>query len=463
MLPEDHLAWVLAGVTPVSPRRLALEQAIGAVLAEDARAVHPLPLWANSAMDGYAVRAADTAGATPDQPTRLAVLGEVAAGSSWDPALGPGECVRIMTGAPLPSDADAVVRVEATQGDRSRAAGEDAGVLSDPDRGALAWADREVRVTAEVLPGRDVRARGEDLAAGELVARVGDPLTAARASALAAAGVAEVLVREAPRVAVLVTGAELQPIGAPLTRGQIPESNSLLMRGLLAEAGITRVSVERCPDDEASVRARLAELGGAHDLVVATGGVGPGTRDVMRIVLDAEPGVRAVRMAVRPGQPQCSGRLRAGAWVFALPGNPVSAAVSFELFVRPALRAMQGHSATQRPRLAATAAVGWRGAVGRLQVLPVRFTDGPAALEGPAALDGPAVASGHASAAGAGADPERRDSCEPCALWCVPAVHSSRVSHSVGGFGAAEGYALVGPDTGDVAAGDRVSIIRVTA
>lgn len=432
ILPAEHLEWVLASLVPLEARRLALEAAVGTVLAEDARAAHPLPLWANSAMDGYAVRAADTAGAGADRPARLTVLGEVAAGSPWDPPLAPGECVRIMTGAPLPTAADAVVRVEATLGDRSHAGpGFAAGPAANvPDRGALAWADHEVRVTAAVAPGKDVRSRGEDLAAGALVARAGDRLTAARASALAAAGIAEVLVREAPRVAVLVTGAELQAMGAQLTRGQIPESNSLLMRGLLLEAGIPAVHVERCPDDEASVRARLTALGASHDLIVTTGGVGPGTRDVMRIVLDGEPDVRAVRMAVRPGQPQCAGRLRAGAWIFALPGNPVSAAVSFELFVRPALLALQGCAVVERQRLTATAAVPWRGATGRLQVLPVRFLD-----PDPAAADLPG-------------------------LRCIPAVHSRRVSHSVGGFGAAEGYALVGPETSDVAAGDRVTVIR---
>lgn len=409
-LPEDHLAWVLAGVTPVTAQRRPLEHAIGTVLAEDARAAHPLPLWVNSAMDGYAVRAADTAGATPTHPAKLAVLGEVAAGSAWDPDLAPGQCVRIMTGAPLPTAADAVVRVESTVGDRA----------------AQAWADRDMLVTAEVAPGKDVRARGEDVQAGDLVARSGDPLTAARASALAAAGISDVLVRPEPRVAVLVTGAELQALGAPLNRGQIPESNSVLLRGLLTEANIAQVHVERCPDDEAAVRQRLTELGASHDMIVTTGGVGPGTRDVMRIVLETEPNVQAVRLAVRPGQPQCTGRLQAGAWIFALPGNPVSAAVSFELFVRPALRAMQGYTVTERPQQTARAQAGWRGAAGRLQVLPVTFHPG-------------------------GAEPR-----------CLPAVNSGRVSHSVGGFGAAEGYALVGPEIGDVAAGDLVTVIRTS-
>nr|WP_280909633.1 molybdopterin-binding protein [Leucobacter exalbidus] len=233
----------------------------------------------------------------------------------------------------------------------------------------------------------------------------------------------------------MVTGAELQPLGAQLSRGQIPESNSLLMRGLLAECGITRVHVARCPDDEATVRAQLAKLGATHDLVVTTGGVGPGTRDVMRIVLADEPEVRAVRVAVRPGQPQCTGRLTAGAWIFALPGNPVSAAVSFELFVRPALRTMQGCADTSRPRLRATAAASWRGATGRLQVLPVIFTQDPEPSIAPAASE----------------------------LRCLPAVHAGRVSHSVGGHGAAEGYALVGPETGDVHEGDQVTVIRVVA
>lgn len=409
---EEHLDWILEQVRVLVPERLDLVKDFpalhGSVLAQDVAAAHPLPLWDNSAMDGYAVRSADLAAAGGTHPVELEVLGEVAAGSNLDPDIGPGQCVRIMTGAPLPSTADAVVRVEDTQ----------------PADGGGQWATQRVRILAAVEPGKDVRRRGEDKQVGAPVAKTGQLLSAAGLSALAAAGIHEVLVRTAPKVAVLITGSELQPIGAALGRGQIPESNSLLIRGLLAEAGIRQVTMERCADEPQAVRQRLAELGATHDAVISTGGVGPGTHDVMRLVLADEPGVRAVRVAVRPGQPQCTGRLTGGAMVFALPGNPVSAAVSFELFVRPALRAMQGSCSVHRAKSTATATVGWRGSKGRLQVLPVVF------------------------------DPKD-------ATACTPAVHASSISHSVGGFGAAEGYALVGAETGDVAAGDSVDVIRV--
>ncbi|MGP9488745.1 molybdopterin molybdotransferase MoeA [Glutamicibacter sp. AOP38-B1-38] len=406
--PAEHLAWILDRITLVATRTVGLAEARGTVLAEDVFAAHSLPLWENSAMDGYAVRSCDTSNASWQQPIVLKVMGEVAAGSSWDAPLEPGQAVRIMTGAPIPSRADAVVRVESTIG----------------DQGESTWAEELVRVFKPVQPGQEIRAHGEDLARGALVARAGDQLTAVRLSALAAAGIAKVLVRRAPRVAVLVTGAELQPLGAELTRGQIPESNSLLIGGLLAEAGIVEVSVQHCPDEAAEVTQRLAELGSSYDAIVSTGGVGPGTRDVMRLALADEAEVRAVRLDARPGQPQCTGRLAAGAFVFALPGNPVSAAVGFELFVIPALRAMQGHTVSERPRLTATAGTGWRGFTGKLQVLPVEFEHGQS-------------------------------------LRCYPVVHSKRVSHSVGGFGAAQGYALVEPERGDIAEGDSVQVIRM--
>ncbi|WP_404289117.1 gephyrin-like molybdotransferase Glp [Glutamicibacter arilaitensis] len=405
--PAEHLAWILDRVTSVTTCTVDLTEARGTVLAEDVFSAHPLPLWENSAMDGYAVRSSDTLNANEQQPIALSVVGEVAAGSSWDAPLEPGQAVRIMTGAPIPTSSDAVVRVEWTIG----------------DQGENTWADELVRVFKPVQPGQEVRVRGEDLTQGALVARTGDQLTAVRLSALAAAGVAQVLVRRAPRVAVLVTGAELQPLGAALTRGQIPESNSLLIGGLLAEAGIVEVNVQHCPDEVTEVTQKLAELGASYDVIVSTGGVGPGTRDVMRLALEEEAEVRAVRLDARPGQPQCTGRLAAGAFVFALPGNPVSAAVGFELFVRPALRAMQGHAVFERPRLTATAGTGWRGITGKLQVLPVEFEYGQS-------------------------------------LRCYPVVHSKRVSHSVGGFGAAEGYALVESERGDIAEGDTVQVIR---
>ncbi|WP_228407367.1 molybdopterin-binding protein [Leucobacter muris] len=244
---------------------------------------------------------------------------------------------------------------------------------------------------------------------------------------------------ELPRVAVLVTGAELRPPGAPLARGQIVESNSLLIAGLLRESGIEPAAVRRCTDDVAAVRAQLDELGRSCDAIITTGGVGPGSHDVVRLAVQAEPEVRAARVAVRPGQPQCAGRLASGAWLFALPGNPVSAATSFELFVRPALLACQGRADPMRPLVPAVAGVGWRGARGRLQLMPVTIDDADADGAG----DGSGILGGR-----------RR-------LVCRPAVNPRGVSHAVGGHGAVQAYAVAGEDRGDVAEGEPVELLLV--
>lgn len=407
--PEAHLAWILARVPQLEPITVALRDANGLTLAADIAAPRALPLWDNSAMDGYAVRAADLAAATAEEPVTLRVVGEVAAGSAEDPPLAPGTTVRIMTGAPTPSDADAVVPVEHTRGDTQ----------------ANPWAIAEVAVLRAPVPGANVRRLGEDVAAGAPLATAGDALGARRIAALAAAGVERVAVRPRPRVAVIATGSELRGPGELLERGQIPESNSLLIASLLAEDGIDAAPVTVSADDVAAFRARVAELSDGVDMIITTGGVGPGRHDIVRIALEEEPNVHALRVAVRPGQPQCVGRLRGGAWIFALPGNPVSAAVSFELFVRPALLHTQGRAQVERTRLPATAEVGWRGASGRMQVLPVRVSSGEAGL------------------------------------GCRPAVNPGGVSHAVGGHGSADGYALVPADRGDVAAGERVDVILV--
>lgn len=403
---EVHRTRLLSQVVPVTPQRTAVAGGFtalhGAVLARDVASAHPLPLWDNSAMDGYAVRSADVAAA----PVTLDVIGEVPAGSGWDPVLGPGQCVKIMTGAPIPSDADAVVRIE------------------DTSAAVEGWDVKTVQVNVQVSAGRNIRRSGEDKKAGEPMAYAGEELTAARLSALAAAGSSTLEVRAMPKVAVLITGAELRTPGLPLSRGQVPETNSLLMAGLLAESGIQAATVVHCVDDIEAVREQLAILGATHDAVLSTGGVGPGAYDVMRQALESEPEVQAVRVKIRPGQPQCAGRLAAGAMVFALPGNPVSAAVSFELFVRPCLRSMQGHREVLRPTLRAVAAVGWRAAAGRVQVIPVVFEHG-------------------------------------AQLRCAPAVQAQSISHSVGGFGAAQGYALVPAGITQVNPGDEVEVLRM--
>lgn len=397
---EEQRDWILSGITCFEPETFDVAGGFanlhGRFLAQDVFSAHPLPLWENSAMDGYAVRSADTIGA----PVELEVVGVVPAGSSADPRLLPGQTVRIMTGAPLPSDADAVVKVEDTSG----------------------FDQQRVRIDIETQAGKNVRSRGEDRESGALVARAGEQLTAARLSAAAAAGAVELSVYPLPKVAVLVTGAELKAPGAMLERGQIPESNSLLISGLLVESGIQPTTVKHCVDEPETVKAVLAELGATHDAVISTGGVGPGEYDVMRQVLAAEPQVQSVRVRLRPGAPQCAGRLKAGAVIFALPGNPVSAAVGFELFVRPALRAMQGAREPLRPLLRSTAVLGWKSPIDRLQVLPVAFDQNSG---------------------------------------CAPAVKASQISHSVGGFGSAQGYALIPDGIGAVEPGDSVEVIRL--
>lgn len=404
---ESHLAWILSriGLTETSYQPLHL--AHGLALAEDAVAVHDLPMWDASAMDGYAVRAAELAQASSENPVLLKIVGEIAAGSSADPTLAPAQTVRIMTGAPVPTDADAIVPVELTISDQP----------GDP------WALTVTHVHTSVQPGAHIRRQGEDVRAGGTVEVAGARINAARASALAAAGRSIVLTHRAPRIAVVTTGSELMPPAATLARGQIHESNSLLLRGLLLEAGFDTASVEHCGDDADRFALRLRELAADHDVIITSGGVGPGQHDVVRIALEPEPDIRSVRVLMRPGQPQCTGRHRAGAFVFGLPGNPVSTAVSFEMFVLPALSALAGFSRVHRPRLTATATEGWRAASGRLQVLPVRLAD------------------------------------TPSGLTCEPAVPASRVSHSVAGHATRDGYALIGPEHGDVTVGDQVPVI----
>jgi len=418
---EEWLARILADVGRLPLETLPVALAHGRTLAQDVRARHDLPLWASSAMDGFALRSGDAAGASPAAPARLAVTGEVLAGSSADPRIAPGEAVRIMTGAPLPRDADAVVPVELASDGAGNAGA------------AASWGSSTIGLAAPVAAGANVRARAEDVAAGSRIAAPGTALTAARLAAIAAAGVGEVAVSSAPRVAVLATGDELRSPGSPLERGQIAESNSLLISGLLRETGVHAVAVERCDDDTARLRAVFDELAPSCDAIITTGGVGPGSRDLIGAAVAGELGVVAAQVAVRPGRPQRAGRLSVGPYLFALPGNPVAAAVSFELFVRPALLAMQGRHEIRRRRIPAVAGAAWRGKRGQLQVQPVVFERCEEASDGSAF--GP--------------------------LRCLPAIGSRGASHAVGSHGAAEGYALVGSERGDVAEGEPVEVIAV--
>jgi molybdopterin molybdotransferase len=304
---EDALLQVLARVTPLDAEEVPVAEAAGRVLAEPGRAAGDLPPFDSSAMDGFAVRASDTPGA-------LRVVGQSAAGSPFDGTLDQGQAVTISTGAVVPAGADAVVPVERTTGE----------------------------VTVErVEPGENIRPTGGDIRAGDVVVEEGTMLRPAQVGALAAAGIPRVRVARRPRAVVLPTGSELRPPGTLLGPGEIYESNSVLLAAQLASAGAEVTVLPPVADDEDATRDAL-ERGLDSDVLVTSGGVSVGPHDLVRRLL-AELGAEEVfwRVAVKPGKPVAYAT-RGETLVFGLPGNPVSSFVAFELFVRPALRALQG-------------------------------------------------------------------------------------------------------------------------
>jgi len=304
---DEALALVLEWVQPLEGEDVPVARAAGRVVAEPALAVTDLPPFDSSAMDGYAVRAADT-------PGSLTVVGHSAAGKPESRELGAGEAIVISTGAVVPEGADAVVPVERTSG--------------------------EVEVEG-VRPGENVRPRGGDARTGEVIVERGDVLRPAQLGALAAAGVVLVRCARRPRVCVLATGSELRAPGEQLAPGEIYESNSVLLAAQLESAGAEVTVLHSVGDDEGATRAAL-ERGLDSDVLVTSGGVSVGPHDLVRGAL-AELGAEEVfwRVAVRPGKP-IAFAVRGGTLVFGLPGNPVSSLVGFELFVRPALLALQG-------------------------------------------------------------------------------------------------------------------------
>lgn len=347
---EEYLAELLTdlldGAGPIAAtQEVPLTQALGRVLAEAVRAVGDVPAFANSAMDGYAVRQADLA----TLPASLQVVGDVAAGSADNPDLGPGQCVRIMTGAPVPSAADTIVPVELT----------DAGT-------------EVVTITEAPEAGRHVRGAGEDVGAGDVIAPAGTTITGRVLGSIAAAGTGAVTVRRRPVVAVAATGDELVPAGGSLERGQIFESNGIHLAATLTELGAEVSRSVVLSDDADAFAAGLDELTDGADLVLLTGGVSVGAFDVSRIVLErsAQGTFRHVRM--QPGKPQGWARWR-DVPVLAFPGNPVSTAISFEVFGRPVLNHLLGREQPIGPTTA-VAATGWRSPAGRRQFVPVELT-----------------------------------------------------------------------------------------
>ncbi|MET8623575.1 gephyrin-like molybdotransferase Glp [Kitasatospora sp. NPDC004669] len=365
---DEHLADVLAAVGPLPAIELPLLDAQGCRLEEDVVADGDLPPFDNSSMDGYAVRTADTEGATDTYPSVLPVVGDIAAGAGELPKVGPGQAARIMTGAPVPPGAQAVAPVEWTDG--GTGTGVAAAAMTAP------VADEEVRVLRPVAEGAHIRRRGSDVAAGTTVLEAGTRLGPTQIGLLAAIGRAAVKVRPRPRVVVLSTGSELVQPGEPVGPGQIADSNSFTLTAAAQEAGAIAYRVGAVPDEADRLRAVLEDQLGRADLIVTSGGVSVGAYDVVKEVFESYGGVEFRKLRMQPGKPQGFGRIggAAGVPLLALPGNPVSAYISFELFVRPVIRTMLGSADVHRPVVRALCPTALRSPAGRRQFLRGRYS-----------------------------------------------------------------------------------------
>ncbi|OBJ32007.1 gephyrin-like molybdotransferase Glp [Mycolicibacter heraklionensis] len=332
---EEHQRAVAELIQARPPVTVALADAEGLVLAADVIAPISLPVFDNSGMDGYAVLTDDIANATPESPVSLPVTEDIPAGRTDIPTLTPGTAHRIMTGAPIPYGADGVIPVEATDG------GIDV-----------------VQINAATAKGRHIRRAGGDVAEGATVLWAGQLVSAPAAGLASALGLPELTVRPRQRVLVISTGSELIKPGTPLAPGQIYESNGVMLSAAVRDAGAEVVAAVTVADDTAAFTDVLDRYGvrdGAVDLVITSGGVSAGAYEVVKDVFgrDGDQGVHFVKVAMQPGMPQGIGRVGSpgsGAAIITLPGNPVSAQVSFEVFVRPALRRAMGMSKPDRPR-----------------------------------------------------------------------------------------------------------------
>ena len=453
MIPlEDYVTRVLEPLSPLEASRLALGDAHGRVLAEDVTAAVPVPPWTNSAMDGYAVRAEDTTGASPQTAVVLPVSGDVPAGAAPQPLVA-GTTQRIMTGAMLPEGADAVVKVEDTD--------QVPGPHPLPDR---------VEIRAAVRPGLSIRRAGEDLGAGDPVMAAGTRLSAAAVSALASVGLGSVPVAARARVAVVSTGAELCDAGESLAPGTIPDSNGLLLAGLVSEHGADCVSVARSGDSAEELAAVLRRAAAGADLIVTSGGVSAGAFDPLTMLAHADQHEGApvhldfVKVAMQPGKPQGHGWVRADDGrrvpIICLPGNPVSVLVSFTTIVAPALARLADVDSCLpdlpgRPTLTARAAAAWLTPPGRRQHVPVRFTEPPTELvagsvAGADAGDRIGARSGPDAAPGTGVS------------WVTPTHRLGSGSHLVASLPAAQALAVVAAEVESVEVGDELFLIPLT-
>ena len=318
MIPlEEARSHVLGRVAALPARPVPLDQALGLVLAEPVESAEAIPSFANTAMDGFALRATDTAGA----PVELDVVGTIAAGDAGEVEVGPGQAARIMTGAPMPPGADAVVTVE-----RTRPAGS---------------GDR-VTVEISVGSGNHVRYPGEDIAEGEQVLDAGVVVSPACLGVMAGIGAYEVVAHPRPRVGVVSTGDELIDGPGPLGRGQIRDTNRRTLLALVAAAGFEGVDLGIARDRIDDIERAFREGAARCDAVLSSGGVSMGDYDYVKVVLDRMGAMRWMQIAIKPAKPFAFGIVDSTP-VFGLPGNPVSSMVSFELLAKPALRAMAGH------------------------------------------------------------------------------------------------------------------------
>ena len=328
---EDALGRVLAAFEPLPPERVPVLETLGQVLAEDIYADMDIPPLTNTAMDGYAVQAADTAGASPEQPVRLRIVYDLAAGYTTDVAVTPGTAIRIMTGAPLPPGADAVVRFEDTERD-----GE--------------W----VHIFKGVPVGKNVRQAGEDVQKGALILPRGTEIRPQEVGMLAALGHKEAWGHRRPRVAILSTGDEVIEVDAPWRPGKIRDANSYSNAAQVVRYGGVPLLLGIARDDVAELTAKIrAGLEQGADLFLTSGGVSVGDFDVVKTVLAAEGEMGFWRVRMKPGKPLAFGHIQSIP-LLGLPGNPVSAMVSFELFARPAILKMLGKTRLAKPTVEAT-------------------------------------------------------------------------------------------------------------
>ena len=342
---DQHLADLLSGVGPIAPLDLQLLDAHGCILSESVVSEVDLPRFDNSAVDGYAVRLRDVENASPSTPAQLPVVGDIAAGSRPTYTVQPGMSVRIMTGAPVPPGAEAVVPLEWTDG----------GIAT-------------VSITQAPKAGNSVRHQGEDVKTGQTVLDAGTRLGPGQLGLLAAVGRDRVLVRPRPRVVIISTGSELVEPGAPTEPGQIHESNSYILTTAAREAGALAFRVGIVPDDDRSLMNAIEDQLIRADLVLTSGGVSVGAYDVVKEVLSRLGTVRFERVAMQPGKPQGYGTVGPDQTpIITLPGNPVSSYVSFEVFVRPVIRRMLGVEPLHRPVVRATCQQPMRSQPGKRQ------------------------------------------------------------------------------------------------